>query len=148
MKKSYEERKEWYKEYYQRNKEKYAERGRIYYQENKEKKNNQSKKWRKNHPEQIRYARRKRTHEKRIELLSLLGGKCVVCGEIDWRCLQIDHVNGGGRKEIFEIANGYLYYTRVKQQILEGSKNYQLLCANHNMIKTYENKEGYIGFDK
>jgi hypothetical protein len=77
----------------------------------------------------------------RNEVLELLGGKCVKCGETDWRCLQIDHVNGGGSKEIDKIGRR-LYMKKIKEDVLNGSRNYQLLCANCNMRKRYEKMEG------
>jgi len=76
----------------------------------------------------------------RSAALAFLGGKCVKCGFSDERALQIDHINGGGRKEFLEIhAHG------IHKKILEtpGSlSEYQLLCANCNWIKRVENHEG------
>lgn len=83
----------------------------------------------------------------RLEIIRLLGGKCsnpnclIPNGCSDIRCLQIDHVNGGGRKELEKFNSRVLYYKFVLEQIKSGSKDYQLLCANCNWIKKYENKE-------
>ena len=53
-----------------------------------------------------RYLQRRKTEswkriqrEKRLLVLSKLGGKCCRCGFDDPRALQIDHVNGDGYKE-------------------------------------------------
>lgn len=80
--------------------------------------------------------------KQRLELIKLLGGKCIWCGESDWRCLQIDHVHGGGRKERKKFKGSTTsYYSFVIKQIKAGSKDYQLLCANCNWKKKYENEE-------
>lgn len=83
----------------------------------------------------------------RDEIIILLGGKCsnsncaVPNGMTDKRCLQIDHVNGGGRKEVKSFPNSLAFYRFVLTQIKNGSKDYQCLCSNCNQIKRYENKE-------
>jgi hypothetical protein len=79
--------------------------------------------------------------ERRETVFQLLGNKCTRCGETDWRCLQIDHVNGGGIRESRKHKNRYGYYGMVIEKIKAGSKDYQLLCANCNWKKRYENKE-------
>jgi hypothetical protein len=89
--------------------------------------------------EKLRELHRKRLMDARIEVINLLGGKCVICGFSDIRALQIDHINGGGCKERNEFREQY--YIKIKKKILAGSKEYQLLCANHNWIKRYERGE-------
>jgi hypothetical protein len=78
--------------------------------------------------------------EHRHSILEVLGLKCVRCGFIDIRALQIDHVNGGGRKEN-RATSGLGYYKKILSRILAGSKEFQILCANCNWIKKFENKE-------
>lgn len=69
----------------------------------------------------------------------LLGNKCRICGFEDFRALQVDHVDGGGVQEIRDGSHA----TRLRyKRVLENPEKYQLLCANHNMIKRYENNEG------
>ena len=128
-------------------------------------KRNYTKKWRKENPEKYknqpsmslekrRIVARNFRKNLRIKIIQLLGGRCsnpnclVPNGCSDWRCLQIDHVNGGGCKEIksFKTYWGYCHY--VLTQIKSGSKDYQLLCANCNWIKRYENEEGRIDEQK
>ena len=73
----------------------------------------------------------------RSRTLEKLGNKCVKCGFSDPRALQIDHVYGGGRKEVTRLGT-FFYHKKV----LEDEKgNYQLLCANCNCIKRTENHE-------
>jgi hypothetical protein len=77
----------------------------------------------------------------RAEILTLLGGKCVKCGFSDIRALQIDHVNGGGVKHYKGRSSSIRYNKDILDEIKEGSGKYQLLCANCNWIKRYENGE-------
>lgn len=62
-------------------------------------------------------------------------------GCTDIRCLQIDHVNGGGVKEVKALS----YTVRLKMYLEDITGKYQLLCANCNWIKRSvcnENKKG------
>ena len=69
-----------------------------------------------------------------------LGKKCVRCGFDDIRALQIDHVNGGGRKERTRIfCNSPRRFYRAVAEDREGK--YQTLCANCNQIKRAEEGE-------
>jgi hypothetical protein len=77
----------------------------------------------------------------RKEILELLGGKCIRCGFSDSRALQIDHINGGGYKEKSKFKTTWKWYQFILEQLKNGSKDYQLLCANCNWIKRSEDKE-------
>lgn len=105
-------------------------------QRNKEKLRNQGRKW--------NFETRHLYHQKIIEFL---GSKCsspnclVPDGCKDIRCLQIDHLNGNGNKERESFFSTYQYYKFIYEKLLQGSKDYQLLCANCNIIKREENKE-------
>jgi hypothetical protein len=74
--------------------------------------------------------------ELKKQAYEILGNKCCQCGIIDVRVLQIDHINGGGKKEIEQIKTSGVY-----KKIINGEKGYQLLCANDNWIKRIEKKE-------
>lgn len=71
--------------------------------------------------------------------LAALGGKCVRCGFTDERALQIDHVHGGGCRELNAAKSVAAFYRKVIAEAESGY--YQLLCANCNWIKRYENDE-------
>lgn len=90
----------------------------------------------------IKYGR-EYTKKVRLETLTFVGGangiKCIKCGFDDKRALQIDHVNGGGLKEIRELKNNRKYLELIKSK----PQNYQILCANCNWIKRHENFEGH-----
>ena len=77
----------------------------------------------------------------RMSVLEILGLSCIQCGFSDIRALQIDHVNGNGFKERkTERVTGNPYKVMLKK-VIDGSKDYQVLCANCNWIKKVENKE-------
>ena len=73
----------------------------------------------------------------RLQVIAHLGGCCVRCGFADWRALQVDHVLGGGLRARRE-GNVYWIYSDV---LKDKTGKYQLLCANCNWIKRYENDE-------
>ena len=90
-------------------------------------------------PEGMR-ARARLYHKRRRDaVVELLGGKCVRCGFDDDRALQVDHINGGGCQE--KSSTTGIYYNFVINQIKSGDHHYQLLCANCNWIKRFENRE-------
>lgn len=69
----------------------------------------------------------------------LLGGKCVKCGFLDFRALQLDHINGNGAKELKQgPAKIYGYYLAHSDEV---KKKLQVLCANCNWIKRFERQE-------
>jgi len=88
---------------------------------------------------------RRRSNEsaqrKRLIFLLEMGGRCERCGFSDYRALQIDHVNGGGRLERASLpAASAAFYAKA----LANRDQYALLCANCNQIKKHEQSE-YVG---
>ena len=78
--------------------------------------------------------------EARLLLLNYLGGECVRCGFSDYRALQVDHVDGGGVIELNQLKSGK-FPLKYLEIIKKNRSGYQLLCANCNWIKKYENEE-------
>jgi len=102
------------------------------------------KKWQKEHREnnreRVRENDTKYNHNLRQKVVDALGGECKKCGFRDIRALQIDHINGGGYQEIKRFsAKGR--YKLVLESIERKENKYQLLCANCNWIKRFEDKE-------
>ena len=92
---------------------------------------------RKKYPEQARAYQRAYRRRVRIEVLQALGGRCMHCGNTDQRCLQIDHISGGGNQERQTLGP-----SRISGKISKGqTEGYQLLCANCNWIKKHEQQE-------
>ncbi len=77
--------------------------------------------------------------ELRKRIITLLGGKCGRRSYVG-DALQIDHVYDDGAVEFSKHHRGYEFYSHVLKEITEGSDRYQLLCANCNRIKRYENR--------
>lgn len=115
--------------------------------------NIQTKEWRIKNPKKssehrIKYSRsekgratRKAAKQRlRTRCLEKLGGKCnwKDCNWTDPRALHIDHVKGGGNKERKILVDEWSFYKKV---LSDRAGIYQLLCANHNMIKKHENNE-------
>ena len=106
-----------------------AERQRAYYR----------KHWKSDYGIRTLTRKRKRYAELRQAVIAKLGNKCIRCGFADFRALQIDHIDGNGYKERKRIvANAPGWYRRI----LVDPSGYQVLCANCNWIKRYENREG------
>lgn len=74
----------------------------------------------------------------RLRLIEVYGGKCVRCGFLDGRALQLDHIQGDGYKEKAD-KNYYRFLKRVTDN--PDFERFQLLCANCNWIKRHENNE-------
>ncbi len=80
----------------------------------------------------------------RTRAFALLGDKCAWREGCDWtdpRALQIDHKHGGGGRELRKLGGTYAVCRKIIALGSEARRDYQLLCANHNWIKRYENKE-------
>ena len=138
--KSSEARREYQRLYRERNRDKILKWGREQYiRSGKERR----QRYIKAHPERKRGQDRRggirRREKRRTRLFEILGAKCVRCGyDSDWRALQVDHVNGGGTRERNASVSLDKYYQDIIQS---GGKGCQILCANCNQIKRYENGE-------
>ena len=117
--------------------------------ENKEYCREYNKKWRADNREYYNayYRVNRKDIHRRKELLRILGNKCsnpdclVLGGCTDIRCLQLDHINGGGLKEMREFKSNMKMYGYYLNHIDDAKRKLQVLCANCNWIKRYENNE-------
>ena len=98
------------------------------------------KEYRGKNMERIRKNNDRYNHNVRHKVVDSLGGKCKRCGFEDIRALQIDHINGGGYQEI-KKNSAKVRYRLVLESVQRKENKYQLLCANCNWIKRYEDKE-------
>lgn len=77
------------------------------------------------------------------QTFSILGNKCnnpncpIPPEELDISCLQLDHINGGGRQEKLRMGASYLRWKKIYLNIIAGSKEYQLLCPYCNWKKAF-----------
>jgi hypothetical protein len=107
-----------------------------------------SSKYKKEHRDESRDACQKYRKRMRSEVIAKLGGRCSspTCmwmnddgslGCDDPYCLQIDHVEAGGLQDRKRFSHRISFY----RHILAGADGYQLLCANCNWRKRYDNAE-------
>lgn len=82
----------------------------------------------------------------RIDVINMLGGKCVKCGFTDLRALQLDHINGWGARERRNANDNIRVYRKYRNNPEEAKKILQVLCANCNIIKRDERRECYNRF--
>ena len=103
------------------------------------------------HDDYIKQGRRNRQRI-RTEINSFFGGQCECkysncwhighCRIRDFRILQMDHVNGGGRNKINGRHNSlYTRHAFIRNDPKRARKEFQLLCVGCNWIKRWENKE-------
>jgi hypothetical protein len=72
----------------------------------------------------------------RAQFLDDLGGRCVRCGFSDPRALQVDHVAGRNGQ-----PRGATNSRKFYEYVLAHREEFQLLCANCNIIKKMELSE-------
>lgn len=141
-----EERKEYDREYYLKNKEEVKKRrverywedlensrqkGREYYQNNIEK----AKEYRIKHSEERKVYFKKRYYDTLSECIEKLGGECVKCGAT--QRLEFDHIHS--KNKSFEITRRLLMSDKKKLQ--EELDKCQLLCYDCHLEKT---KQSYL----
>lgn len=98
--------------------------------------------YRAKYPNKVRESQRLSKLKTKNEIHLMLGGECIKCGFSDTRALQIDHIKGGGYKERKGYnTNPKEYYRNILKSIKNKENKYQLLCANCNWIKRFENNE-------
>ena len=96
-------------------------------------------------PELYRKWGRDASDKLRSRLFDLLGAKCVRCGFEDKRALQLDHINGGGTKDVKKHGDAHAMYRWYVGNPELALKTVQVLCANCNWIKRAENHENPKG---
>lgn len=87
----------------------------------------------------------RRARDKAKQLcFALFDSKCAVCGWTDERALQIDHkfrpIGPIYPRDRSKHLTGYRLYLRLVNGT-EDKNMYQLLCANHNWIKRFQQQE-------
>ena len=67
--------------------------------------------------------------------------RCARCGEDDLDVLQLDHINGGGAKQIRDLGlhGGLSFYIWLMHH--DYPSGYQVLCANCNIKKRVTERE-------
>ena len=104
------------------------------------------RKYRLQHMKENRLSSRKYSRKRRKRIIYLLGNKCCNPFNLEhpsWlnsiEMLQVDHINGGGGKQMREF--GGKYYSYVLSSISSGKKEFQILCVACNWLKRFKLKE-------
>ena len=131
------DRREYLKQYRERNKEAIKK----YRETNAERERKRAqKRWRDmtgDEREDMRARGHKYRKKVKARAHEILGGKCARCGFADGRALQIDHIKPIGNKRRRGMSTVQLLRDVIKGE----ASNLQLLCANCNWIKRFENNE-------
>ena len=131
-----ESKKEYQKKYRESHKESKKQLDKAYYEKHKKTIIAQTVQRNRKNKKHIHKTRR----QVRLNLIYLLGGICVQCGFADIRALQIDHIHGGGTKEIRKLGGEKMYRMYLNNPALANTQ-LQVLCANCNWIKRYTHEE-------
>lgn len=132
------------------------EQGLAYFREYHRKRNladpeyrERKKAWKAANPEKVKENYRKRYERDRERMLAVVraytrklretviagyGGKCACCPESRYEFMAIDHVNGGGRKDVAQSGQRAIYRRVIK---LGFPPEYQILCHNCNLAKGF-----------
>jgi len=131
--------KEYKKEYYQKNKdkwEKYKKNHREKYPDYKNREKENRKAWYDENKREISRNNKIKRREAKLKIVRAYGNKCSCCGEEKLEFLTLDHINGGGKKERKKMGNSNdalgLYLHLIKNDYPKG---YQILCFNCNIGK-------------
>lgn len=131
-------RKVYHHDYYLKNKT----RINSYVRRNAHKYKLQKQRYRETHRMRNRVWMRNHYRAERLAVIAYLGGRCVNCGCDDVRCLEINHVKGGGAQERKNKD-----YHRLSKEILEGKrKDVNLLCRLCQGLDYLERKYGRLPF--
>lgn len=107
------------------------------YYKNKDKYNYKMKIYRENNREVIREQQRNKRIANKLTVFYYYGLKCSCCGENDYKCLTIDHINGGGHEHLRKIGNNF-YGWLIKNEF---PKEFQTLCITCNKLKYRNNNK-------
>lgn len=142
-KKDYQKHKDKYKanakKWREENPERCKENAQEYFREHREEDKARHKKCRAKNNKMYKARERENRQKLRQKVLLGYGNQCACCGETIDEFLQIDHINGSGRKHKREVAKGktHLFYAwLIKNNFPEG---FQVLCANCNIGKYRNN---------
>ena len=110
---------------------------RRHYMRNSQKVRDRVREWQRNNRKFVNMSRKERYQFWRDAVLVLLGGKCRCCNEKHEAFLAVDHISGGGNKDVHSRRE--TYYRRVVELIVSSPSQtkYQILCHNCNHAKSH-----------
>jgi len=124
------------RKYWQQHREEHKAYAKEYRQEHREEVNAKLRKYRQTHREEINAKASTSNRDKKLKVIELLGGRCRNCGLTDARVLQVNHINGDGKKDRASYSS-HAFYTRILSNKRD-TKDLELLCANCNILYEYE----------
>ena len=88
----------------------------------------------------------KKAHRRlRAKVFEVLGGEqCSNCGCNVFEILEINHINGGGRRELKTKQTRQLYRDIIHERVKQD--NYNVLCRVRNALHYVETVLGIVGF--
>jgi len=132
----------WKKAAREKNPDKYRKRAKELYRANLKRYRGYFKKYRDGNKKKISFRYMSSMQKRRMAVLEKFGNKCSLCGFSDSRALQIDHVNGGGARELLKHKSSSDYYYKYLNKVIQDRCNkYRLLCANCNWIEYAKRRE-------
>lgn len=125
----------YWKEYYQKNKEKIKQRSANWRKQNPDRAKAAVVEWHKSNKEAVAKYRA----QLKFVVYRAYGNRCVCCGEDNPEFLSIDHINGGGSQmranKTHPVSGVALYYWIIKNKF---PKMFRLLCHNCNMATRFD----------
>lgn len=126
-------KKEYMKQWREKNKVRLRQKAREYYKENRRKLIKYSKDYRKKYPLRSKKWDKQTVTNRKLKVFNAYGGsKCSICGIDDFDVLTVDHINCGGTKhrKSFKNYDGQaIYRWLIKNDFPEG---FRILCRNCN----------------
>ena len=137
--------------YREKNKEKIKIKKREYYEKHKEEKKQYDIEYAQKNSTRIKEYRKEYYQKFRLEVFARIDPdtKCAMCGCDDIRFLEINHIKGGGRKELERLKksdhNESQNFTYLIHKGKRGVEDLNLLCRICNSIDHLERVFGKIG---
>jgi len=137
------------KQYYEKNKERIAQRNKENYQkrrattqglkQHRKQCSEATKRYRERHQKRVKESRKQTYINRRERAFQIIGStKCERCGCDEIQFLEINHKNGGGCKEYSQLGN------KLIAQILRGERtieDLEVLCRICNSLDYLERKD-------
>jgi len=142
---------EYNRAYREKNKEKIKIKEREYYEKHKEEKKQYDREYAQKNATRIKEYHKEHYQNKRLEVLARIDPdtKCAMCGCDDTRFLEINHIKGGGNKELQRLKkkdhNESQNFIMLIHKGKRGVEDLNLLCRVCNSIDHLERVYGKIG---
>lgn len=128
------EHKTYAKQYYMKNRNVFLERAKTYYKVNRDSIKKKTAQYALDNKISNAKTRKERRYKLMKSIFDALGNKCELCPETNKVVLQIDHIQGNGRKHLLSVQKSfYRYYGSINESVQSKEGKYRLLCSNCNL---------------